>query len=334
MAPFTKTVAPGGITRTIRHGLLIFFVAAAVGLLLLGQAWAAAADWNPLTERLAADGFDREAMAALFARPECIFEPDSMVGKLRALLRGRSAEADSLSDAALRKTYRRQYLNRWTIARANAYLIQNKSILEEIASRYGVPKEIVVAILLIETHLGKHTGNRRVFNRLASMARATALEIVHPHVDVALLTPENVEFARRRCREKSDWAYGELKALLLFAAQDKIDPLAIRGSIYGAIGMCQFMPSNILTYGVDADGDGRIDPFAKADALHSIANYLRGHGWREGMDRDYQHRVIFAYNHSTVYANTVLAVAEKIQSRDRQSRHLRRGSAAHSSASH
>ena len=62
-------------------------------------------------------------------------------------------------------------------------------------------------------------------------------------------------------------------------------------------------------------GDGRIDPFAKPDALHSIANYLRGHGWREGMDRDGQHRIIFAYNNSTVYANTVLAMAEKIRGR-------------------
>jgi membrane-bound lytic murein transglycosylase B len=69
---------------------------------------------------------------------------------------------------------------------------------------------------------------------------------------------------------------------------------------------------------VDADGDGRIDPFAKPDALHSIANYLRGHGWREEMDRDGRHRIIFAYNHSTAYADTVLAVAEKISEQGRR----------------
>jgi len=323
MTPYTKTAVSGGITRPLRHGPFIL-CGAALLLLLLGQAWAAAtADWKPLTERLTADGFNREAMETLFSRPEVLFEPDSMAGKLRALVRSRSAEPDSLFEAALRKIYRREYLNPWAIGRANSYLIQNKSLLEEITTRYGVPKEIVVSILLIETHLGKNTGNRRVFNRLASMASATALEIIQPHLDVALLTPENEEFVRRRCREKSDWAYGELKALLNYAAQDRIDPLAIRGSIYGAIGLCQFMPSNISTYGVDADGDGRIDPFAKADALHSIANFLRGHGWREGMDRDEQHRVIFAYNHSTVYADTVLAVAEKIRDRDRQGRPLR-----------
>lgn len=332
MTPYTKTAVSGGITRPLRHGPFIL-CGAALLLLLLGQAWAAAtADWKPLTERLTADGFNREAMETLFSRPEVLFEPDSMAGKLRALVRSRSAEPDSLSEAALRKIYRREYLNPWAIGRANSYLIQNKSLLEEITTRYGVPKEIVVSILLIETHLGKNTGNRRVFNRLASMASATALEIIQPHLDVALLTRENEEFVRRRCREKSDWAYGELKALLNYAAQDRIDPLAIRGSVYGAIGLCQFMPSNIFIYGVDADGDGRIDPFTKADALHSIANFLRGHGWREGMDRDEQHRVIFAYNHSTVYADTVLAVAEKI--RGRQGRLLRREAAAPPSASH
>jgi membrane-bound lytic murein transglycosylase B len=327
MTPYRKTIVSGGITGPGRRRLFALCFGAAVLLLLTAQVWAAA-DWKPLTDRLTADGFSREAMEALFARPECHFEPDSMAGKLRALLRSRSAEADSLSEAALRKTYHRQYLNPRAIARANAFLIQNASLLEEMTTRYGVPKEIVVAILLVETHLGRNTGNRLVFNRLASMARATKPEIVHPHLDVALLAPEEVEFVSRRCREKSDWAYGELKALLLYAAQDKTDPLAIRGSVYGAIGMCQFMPSNIFIYGVDADGDGRIDPFAKVDALHSIANYLRGHGWREGMDRDYQHRVIFAYNHSTVYANTILTVAEKIQGGGRQKRHLHRGASA------
>jgi membrane-bound lytic murein transglycosylase B len=66
---------------------------------------------------------------------------------------------------------------------------------------------------------------------------------------------------------------------------------------------------------VDGDQDGRIDPFSTPDALHSIANYLRGHGWRKDLDREGQHRVIFEYNHSTVYANTVLAIAEKMRHR-------------------
>jgi len=299
-----------------RWALIVVCQAALLVLSMNGTALAAS-DWKPLTERLAADGFDREAMEALFTRPEVLFEPETMAGKLRALIRSKSPDAVAFTEA-LRKAYRREYLNPLAIARAKAFLADNRALLDEIAARYGVPKEIVVSIFLVETHLGRNTGNRRVFNRLASMARMNDLDIVRPHLDASLLSPENEAFARRRCREKSEWAYSELKALLLFAAQDGGDPLALRGSAYGAIGLCQFMPSNVFLYGVDADGDGRIDLFAKPDALHSIANYLRGHGWREGMDRNDRQRVIFAYNHSSVYAGTVLEVAEKIQNHGRK----------------
>jgi membrane-bound lytic murein transglycosylase B len=279
-------------------------------VLLLGTVRPAAADWRPLVERLAADGFNRPTVEALFARPEVRFEPDAMAEKIKALVRNQSVGPDSLAA-------RQDYLSDGVIARARSYTLENLVILEEINALYGVPKEIIVSILLIETNLGRNTGNRCVFNRLASMALSADLETVRPYLSGELLTSENEAFARRRCREKGDWAYDEIKALLRLADRDGVDPLGIRGSIYGAIGLCQFMPSNVFSYGVDADQDGRIDLFAKTDALHSIANYLRGHGWRPGMDRNGQHRVIFDYNHSTVYANTVLAVAEKLKDRSR-----------------
>jgi len=284
-------------------------------VLLLGMVRLAAADWRPLVERLAADGFNRPTVEALFARPEVRFEPDAMAEKIQAILRSRSESPESV--ARMKNAVRQNYLSNGVIARARSYTLENHVILEEINALYGVPKEIIVSIFLIETNLGRNTGNRCVFNRLASMALSADLETVRPHLSGELLTSENEEFARRRCREKGDWAYNEFRALLRLAERDGVDPLGIRGSIYGAIGLCQFMPSNIFTYGVDADRDGRIDPFSKTDALHSIANYLRGHGWRPGMDRDGQHNVIFGYNHSTVYANTVLAVAEKLKDRIR-----------------
>ena len=283
--------------------------------LLFGSAQPAGADWKPLVERLAADGFNRQTLEALFDRPEVRFEPDAMADKIQALLRSRSESPDDI--ARLKTTVRRGYLSNSAIARARVYALENRAVLEEVSARYGVPKEIVVSILLIETHLGRNMGNYRVFNRLASMALSADLETVRPHIRGSLLTQENEEFARLRCREKGDWAYNEIGALLRLADMNSLDPLEIRGSIYGAIGMCQFMPSNVFSYGVDADQDGRINLFAKTDALHSIANYLRGHGWRPGMDRDGKHRVIFGYNHSTVYANTVLAVAEKLKERNR-----------------
>ena len=315
MPPRTQPALAEEIRQRLRLVRIRAWMAAVCLLVMIGPARAAAADWTPLTVRLAADGFNRQAMEALFARPEVLFEPEAMAGKLKGLIRSRTGEAASLT-AALRTSFYRNYLTRIAIARAHSYLIDNKAVLEEVSAKYGVPAEIIVSILLIETRLGRNTGNRCVFNRLASMALCTDLEILRPSLDASLITPDTEEFARSRLREKSDWAYGELKALLLLAERDGADPLGIRGSIYGAIGLCQFMPTNVIAYGVDADRDGRADPFAKPDALHSIANYLRGHGWREGLDREGQHRAIFGYNHSTVYADTILAVAEKLRNRD------------------
>ena len=318
MPPRMQPLLAGETGRLLRHARIRVWIADVyliIGLaIMVGPGLAAAADWTPLTERLTADGFNRQAMELLFARPEVLFEPEAMAGKLRGLIRSRTNEAASLT-TAVRKSFYRNYLTRLAITRAHSYRIENKALLEEVAAKYGVPEEIIVSILLIETHLGRNTGNRRVFNRLASMARCTDLETLGPSLDASLITLDTEEYARHTLREKADWAYGELKALLLLAERDGTDPLGIRGSIYGAIGLCQFMPSNVISYGVDADRDGRTDPFAKPDALHSIANYLRGHGWREGLDREGQQRVIFDYNHSTAYADTVLAVAQKIRNR-------------------
>jgi membrane-bound lytic murein transglycosylase B len=314
MSPRLSAVVVNAVPKEIRRGrvrMALCILAILFLLLLPGSVRTAAADWTPLVERLAVDGFDRPALEALFVRPEVRFEPDAMAGKIKTLVRTRSSP-ESVS-VPLKNVIRKDYLAKRVIARARSYIADNLVVLEEIDSLYGVPKEVVVSILLIETHLGRNTGNRSVFNRLASMALSADLETVRPHLGSDLLTSENEEFARSRCREKGEWAYKELAALLRLAERDGIDPLGIRGSIYGAIGLCQFMPSNVFLYGVDADQDGRVDPFTKKDALHSIANYLRGHGWRPGMDWDGQHRTIFAYNHSTVYANTVLAVAGRLR---------------------
>ncbi len=106
---------------------------------MIGPARAAAADWTPLTARLAADGFNRQAMEALFSRPEVLFEPEAMAGKLKGLIRSRTGEAASLT-AALRKSFYRNYLTRIAIARAHSYLIDNKAVLEEVIRKIRRPR--------------------------------------------------------------------------------------------------------------------------------------------------------------------------------------------------
>jgi membrane-bound lytic murein transglycosylase B len=276
----------------------------------------ASAEWSPLVARLVADGFDEPAIQALFSRTEVRFEPAVMISKVEELIKRGDYKPSGLPSYNPKGVYK-GFLGEKTITRTRSYLHDNTRLLENISSKYCVPKEIVVSILLVETRLGVFLGGRWAFNSLASMALCTDLQTIRPLLKKKLISARNEDFARTICQQKADWAYAELTALLLYADWSGLDPLSIPGSIYGAIGLCQFMPSNVLYYGVDADNDGRIDLFTKADALHSIANYLRGHGWKCTMDRSSQLQVILEYNKSLVYANTVLAVAEKLKSKPR-----------------
>ena len=80
----------------------------------------------------------------------------------------------------------------------------------------------------------------------------------------------------------------------------------------GAVGWPQFLPSSLVKYGVDGDRDGRIDLYEPADAVFSVANYLHGHGWADGLDREAREKVIWTYNHSRPYTKTVIDVAERL----------------------
>ena len=270
------------------------------------------ADWSTLIDRLVADGFDEWAVRALFSRPEVRFEPGAMSSKLEELIKKACKKPAGLPSYNPKVVYK-GFMKEKVITRARSYLRENTDLLDSICNEYCVPKEILVSILLVETHFWDFVGGKWAFNSLASLALCTNLETIRPHLPKKLINPKNEAFARIICRQKADWAYAELKALILYAYWSGFDPLSLLGSIYGAIGLCQFMPSNVLSYGVDADNDGRIDLFTKADALSSIANYLREHGWKCAMDKASQLWVILNYNKSSIYANTILAVAEKLK---------------------
>jgi membrane-bound lytic murein transglycosylase B len=273
------------------------------------------ADWSPLIERLAADGLDEPALRDLFSRPEVRFEAGPMSCKLDELLK-KPLRTPPGSPSHSKYIYK-SLLKERVITRARSYLRENTDLLETVSKEYCVPKEIIVSILLVETRLGDFVGGKGAFNSLASMALSSDLEMIRPYLPKKLISERNEDYAREICRKKADWAYYELRALILYSQWSGLDPLSLPGSIYGAIGLCQFMPSNVLYYGVDADNDGRVDLFVKSDALHSIANYLRGHGWQCAMDKRSQARVIYDYNKSSKYVNTVLAVAERLKNKPR-----------------
>ena len=110
-------------------------------------------------------------------------------------------------------------------------------------------------------------------------------------------------------RKKSNWAYSELKAFLKYTARETIDPVTVSGSYAGALGIAQFMPSSILAYAKDGNSDGRIDLFNHADAITSIASYLKHFGWHTGIDKKGAKKVIYRYNNSKYYVDAVLKVS-------------------------
>lgn len=288
---------------------------AACLLMALGKGTALAGSldvWGPLVTRLEADGMDRSALTAYFSSPGVAFDPAIMARKVDAMVRNRF-EPVTVTRRTLEKSGYRRFLDPWTISKAGRYMAEKREVFAAAEKTYGVPAEVLAAILLVETKLGDYLGDREAFGVLASMALCRDFELIRSRLKSLKSSPERTAFAEQAAREKGDWAYEELKALLAYAQAKKMSPLAIPGSIYGAIGICQFMPTNALKFGVDADSDGTVDLFADKDAIHSVANYLRGHGWRTDQSEEERRAAIYSYNHSNLYVMAVLAVAERLK---------------------
>ncbi|MGB9712886.1 MAG: lytic murein transglycosylase [Dissulfurimicrobium sp.] len=285
-----------------RYSRPLFFITVAILFAVClphpsSEANRVAVNWTPLIERLIKDGEDGAKMRRLFARSEVRFDPRVMPRKL--------THSEAKLDYA-------QFLRPDRIARAERFIYANYQLLTRIEQEYGVPKEVCVAILLVETDLGRNPGGALVFNVLASMALASDLKQVRPWLPDTLFSSSENDMLMASIQKKSEWAYHELHAFLDYAYQNNIDPLSIRGSIFGAIGICQFMPTNAILFGVDEDKDGRIDLLSKADAIASMANYLKSYGWSPGLNYDDAVQVILKYNYSRPYAETVLQVAERL----------------------
>ena len=100
---------------------------------------------------------------------------------------------------------------------------------------------------------------------------------------------------------------------LLLTHEEGLDAANIDGSYAGAMGIPQFMPSNALTLAKDGNGDGKVDLYNHADAIFSVANYLTHHGWKPGITRQKQHKVLFMYNHSNYYVDTLLKISDTLK---------------------
>ena len=272
--------------------------------------------WSPLKQKLVKQGFEKDYVDSLFESEQIVYSSNVMARKLNALMRTRLNKRKPKPKPE--PEYMDKYLNPLLLATAYIYYRDNKTELTKVAKEYGVPGEVITAILLVETKLGRVTGSAQGFVILASMAMSSDLEKISKSMK-AEYRPKNAKdkkWLAARTKKKADWAYKELVALIEYSHDLDIHPHSIPSSPYGAIGICQFMPSNARYYGKDGNNDGKIDLFLKDDAYSSIANFLKKHGWKPGISRKKQLKVIYRYNHYWPYARTILAVADKIEAMD------------------
>jgi len=173
----------------------------------------------------------------------------------------KQAILDAISRPAERvkpwKEYRPIFLTDSRVAQGVDFWRENETALARAEAEYGVPPEIIVAIIGVETFYGRNTGSHRVIDALSTLG---------------FDYPPRQPFFRQ-----------QLKEFLLLTREEQVDPLTLKGSYAGAMGLPQFMPSSFRAYAVDFDGDGRIDIWNNpTDAIGSAASYFKQHGWAAG----------------------------------------------------
>jgi membrane-bound lytic murein transglycosylase B len=153
--------------------------------------------------------------------------------------------------------YRKLFVTDASVRAGAAFMTLHYDTLQRAFDEYGVPPEIIVAIIGVETRFGKVTGSLRVLDSL------TTLSMEYP--------------------SRSKFFFKELREYLLLVGEEQLDPLKTKGSYAGAIGIPQFMPSSYRHYAVDFNANGRRDLVSDVeDAIGSVGNYLARHKWRRG----------------------------------------------------
>lgn len=197
-----------------------------------------------INEMVDEHGFDREQMESWFAS----------ANKQQSIL-------DAIARPAERtktwKEYRPIFILPLRVTNGVKFWQEHKDVLARAEQQYGVPAEIIVSIIGVETNYGRNTGSHKVIDALSTLA---------------FDYPPRSPFFRK-----------ELQNYFLLIREQKQDPLAFRGSYAGAMGYGQFMPSSYREYAVDFDGDGFTDIWNNTtDAIGSVANYFKRHGWKSG----------------------------------------------------
>jgi len=200
-----------------------------------------------ITDMVDRHGFVDEELRALFR--QAVYKP--------AIIKAITPLPKEGARARSWQAYRAIFVNPQRIEAGQRFRAQHVAALARASAQYGVPEEIILAIIGVETVYGRNMGSYRVVDAL---------------VTLGFDYPPRAAYFR-----------GELENFLLYARDAGIDVFSVKGSYAGAIGIPQFMPGSYRRYAVDFDSDGRIDLAGNpVDAIGSVANFLKEHGWERG----------------------------------------------------
>lgn len=197
-------------------------------------------------------GFDRQQLQEIFSQAKRL---DSVLRLMDNQAPTTSVKPPSGPNGAWLR-YRKKFITPDNVQNGVVFWNQYEDALNRAWQVYGVPPEIIVGIIGVETRWGRVMGKTRILDALATLS---------------------FNYPRR-----AEYFSGELETFLLMARDEQDDPLNLKGSFAGAMGYGQFMPSSYKQYAVDFSGDGHINLWDPVDAIGSVANYFKAHGWVKG----------------------------------------------------
>lgn len=197
-------------------------------------------------------GFDRQQLQEILSQAKRL---DSVLRLMDNQAPTTSVKPPSGPNGAWLR-YRKKFITPDNVQNGVVFWNQYEDALNRAWQVYGVPPEIIVGIIGVETRWGRVMGETRILDALATLS---------------------FNYPRR-----AEYFSGELETLLLMARDEQDDPLNLKGSFAGAMGYGQFMPSSYKQYAVDFSGDGHINLWDPVDAIGSVANYFKAHGWVKG----------------------------------------------------
>jgi membrane-bound lytic murein transglycosylase B len=255
--------------------------------------------YQTLIHRLSQEGFDPDFLSKLFSDSRAELLPELTIL--------------SLVPRETPELYMR-FLNRESILLSKKFLHQNLGILRRMENQFHVEKEVIVAILLVESKFGENIGRFRVIPTLASMALMDSGDNLQRNYLILRAIDQELSFEwiEGLAKRKAEWAFHELKCFLRIIRDEKIDPLEVYGSYAGALGMAQFLPSSYLAYAVSRKTFEEW-LLSKEEAIFSIGNYLKSHGWNKNLPVNKKKKILWYYNPSDPYVETILQLAQQIR---------------------